>query len=145
IRKNHNDVLDSWNEGDRRPIVTKYYASKDAIFDNYAYPGGGSVLHMLRKHLGDKLFFASLHYYLTTHAHQPVSTEDLREAVEVTSGQSMDWFFDEWLYKMGHPMFEITQNYDDASKKLTLNVKQIQKIDINNEYPQVEFFQSYVD
>ena len=52
------------------------------MFDNYAYPGGGSVLHMLRKHLGDKLFFASLKNYLTTNAHQPVSTEDLRIAVE---------------------------------------------------------------
>ena len=31
------------------------------------------------------------------------------------------------------------------SKKLTLNVKQTQKIDVNNEYPQVEFFQTYAD
>src|SRR5436190_3485490 len=29
IRKNHNDVLGSWNQGQRRPIVTKYYANKD--------------------------------------------------------------------------------------------------------------------
>ena len=74
-------------------------------------------LHMLRKHLGDKLFFASLKNYLTTNAHQPVSTEDLRIAVEETSGQSMDWFFDQWLYRMGHPVFEITQNYDEGTKK----------------------------
>ncbi len=145
IRKNHDDVLRSWNQGQRRPIVTKYYANKDAMFDNYAYPGGGSVLHMLRNQLGDKLFSASLKNYLTANAHQPVSTEDLRIAVEETTGQSMDWFFDEWLYKMGHPVFEVTQSYDDASKKLTLNVKQTQKIDVNNEYPQNEFFQSYVD
>jgi aminopeptidase N len=145
IRNNHDQVLGSWNNGQRRPIVTKYYANKDAIFDNYAYPGGGSVLHMLRKHLGDALFFKSLNHYLTVNAHQPVSTEDLRRAIEETSGQSMDWFFDEWLYKMGHPIFEITQNYDDASKKLTLNVKQTQKVDLTNAYPQTEFFQTNVD
>jgi HEAT repeat protein len=46
---------------------------------------------------------------------------------------------------MGHPIFAITQSYDDAAKKLTLNVKQTQKIDPNNDYPQVEFFQTYVD
>ena len=57
----------------------------------------------------------------------------------------MDWFFDEWLYKMGHPIFDITQSYDDAAKKLTLNVKQTQKIDLDNAYPQTEFFQTYVD
>ena len=108
-------------------------------------PGGGSVLHMLRKQVGDKLFFKSLHNYLTTNAHQPVSTEDLRIAFEESSGQSMDWFFDEWLYKMGHPIFTVTQTYDDATKKLTLNVKQTQKVDLTNEYPQTEFFQSWVD
>ena len=145
IRSNHDQVLGSWRQGDRRPIVTKYYADKDAMFDNYAYPGGGSVLHLLRKQVGDKLFFKSLNYYLTTHAHQPVGTEDLREAFEVTSGQSMDWFFDEWLYRMGHPVFTVTQSYDDASKKLTLNVKQTQKVDITNAYPQTDFFQSWVD
>ncbi|HEV8591524.1 MAG TPA: M1 family aminopeptidase [Pyrinomonadaceae bacterium] len=145
VRKNHDDVLRSWKQGYRRPIVTKYYADKDALFDNYAYPGGGSVLHMLRKHLGDTLFFKSLNHYLTSNAHQPVSTEELRIAVEETSGQSMDWFFDQWLYKMGHPIFDVTQSYDGASKKLTLNVKQTQKIDPTNDYPQVEFFQSYVD
>ncbi|MBK7394471.1 MAG: HEAT repeat domain-containing protein [Chloracidobacterium sp.] len=145
LRNSHDQVLGSWAQGQRRPIVTKYYANKDAMFDNYAYPGGGSVLHMLRKHLGDKLFAASLKKYLTENAHQPVSTEDLRIAVEETSGQSMDWFFDQWLYKMGHPVFEVTQAYDAAAKKLTLNVKQTQKLDLNNEYPQTEFFQSYVD
>ncbi len=145
IRANHDAVLGSWNRGDRRPIVTKYYADKDAMFDNYAYPGGGSVLHMLRTQLGDKLFSAALKNYLTRNAHQPVSTEELRIAVEETTGQSMDWFFDEWLYRMGHPIFDVTQSYDESAKKLSLNVKQTQKIDITNEYPQTEFFQSWVD
>ncbi|MEO6656057.1 MAG: M1 family metallopeptidase, partial [Pyrinomonadaceae bacterium] len=145
IGDNHDQVLNVWNQGYRRPIVTKFYANKDALFDRYAYPGGGSVLHMLRKHLGDRLFSASLKHYLTVNAHQPVSTEDFRIAIEETTGQSMDWFFDEWLYKMGHPIFDVTQSYDDASKKLTLNVKQTQKIDVTNEYPQTEFFQNYVD
>ncbi|MBK8304157.1 MAG: M1 family metallopeptidase [Chloracidobacterium sp.] len=64
LRASHNSVLGSWAQGQRRPIVTKYYDSKDGLFDNYAYPGGGCVLHMLRKHLGDKLFSASLNHYL---------------------------------------------------------------------------------
>lgn len=145
IRNNQNTVIGTWNSGDRRPIVTKYFANKDAMFDNYAYPGGGSVLHMLRKHLGDELFFKALNRYLTANAHQPVSTEDLRIAIEETTGQSMDWFFDQWLYRMGHPNFEVTQNYDPAAKKLTLTVKQTQKVDLTNDYPQTAFFQAFVD
>jgi aminopeptidase N len=55
----------------------------------------------------------------------------------------MDWFFDQWLYRMGHPIFDVTQSYGGG--KLTLNVKQTQKLDLTNEYPQTEFFQGYVD
>ncbi len=145
VRNNQNQVLASWMQGNRRPIVTKYYANKDAMFDNYAYPGGGSVLHMLRKHLGDANWWKAINHYLKSNAHQPVSTEEFRIAIEEATGQSMDWFFDQWLYKMGHPVFEVTQNYDAAAKKLTLSVKQTQKLDPNNPFPQVQFFQTFVD
>ena len=36
IRGNQNQVLNAWQQGNRRPIVTKYYADKDALFDTYA-------------------------------------------------------------------------------------------------------------
>ncbi len=145
VRSNQNAYLNTWRQGNRRPIVTKFFADKDAIFDTYAYPRGAAVLHMLRKHLGDNAWRKAINHYLVSHAHKPVSTEDFRIAIEETTGQSMDWFFDEWLYKMGHPIFEVTQNYDDAKKQLTLNVRQTQQIDLLNEYPQVDFFQTYVD
>lgn len=145
VRNNQNQVLQTWNDGNRRPIVTKYFADKDAIFDNYAYPGGASILHMLRKHLGEENWWKAINHYLVSNAHQPVSTEDLRIAIEETTGQSMDWFFDQWLYKMGHPIFEISKSYDAGAKKLTLDVKQTQKVDLTNEYPQTQYFQTFVD
>lgn len=143
IRSNQLDYYGDWANGNRRPIVTKYYANKDAMFDNYAYPRGAAVLHMLRKHLGDENWWKAINHYLTANAHQPVSTEEFRIAIEEATGESMDWFFDQWLYKMGHPVFEVTKNYSNG--KLTLNVKQTQKIDENNEFPQVEFFQGKID
>ncbi len=145
VRTNQQAYLNTWNSGNRRPIVTKNYANKDAMFDSYAYPRGGAVLHMLRKHLGEENWWKAINHYLVSNAHQPVSTEDFRIAIEESTGESMDWFFDEWLYKMGHPVFEVTKNYDAAKKQLTLNVRQTQKIDPNNEFPQVEFFQTFMD
>ncbi len=145
VRSNQQQYYATWNSGNRRPVVTKHYSNADALFDTYAYPRGGAVLHMLRKHLGDELFFKSLNHYLTVNANKPVQTEQLRIAVEEATGQSMDWFFDQWIYKMGHPIFEVKQNYDEAGKKLTLTVKQTQNVDPNNHYPQVEFFQARVD
>ncbi len=145
VRANQQEYLNTWNAGNRRPIITKYYANKDAMFDSYAYPRGGAVLHMLRKHLGDENWWKAINHYLVSNANQPVSTEDFRIAVEESTGESMDWFFDQWLYKMGHPIFEVSQNYDAASKRLRLNVKQTQKTDPNNEFPQVQYFQTFVD
>ncbi|HYP50800.1 MAG TPA: HEAT repeat domain-containing protein, partial [Pyrinomonadaceae bacterium] len=135
----------AWKEGLRRPIVTSNYTNKDALFDTYAYPRGAAVLHMLRRHVGDQMFFKSLNRYLTANAHKPVSTDDLRAAFKETTGQQLDWFFDQWIYKMGHPIFEVTKSYDDAKKQLTLTVRQTQKINPKDEYPQVEFFQTNVD
>lgn len=145
VRSNQNAYYDAWMNGNRHPIVTKFYANKDAMFDTYAYPRGGAVLHMLRKHLGEENWWKAINHYLTSNANQPVSTEDFRIAIEETTGQSMDWFFDQWLYKMGHPIFEVSTNYTDAKKQLTIRVKQTQKIDLLNEFPQVEFFQTWVD
>lgn len=145
MRNNQNQYLSAWQRGVRRPIVTKYYTNADALFDVYPYQRGGAVLNMLRTYLGEENFWKGINHYLTKNAHQPVETQQLRIAFEEATGQSMDWFFDEWLYKMGHPVFEITKNYDAASKTLTLNVRQSQKKDLTSSYPQVGFFQTPVD
>src|SRR5204863_3528799 len=68
-----------------------------------------------------------------------------RIAIEETTGQPMDWFFDEWVYKMGHPVFRVTQDYDAANKQLILKVRQEQKPDPESQYPQAGFCQTPVD
>lgn len=146
ILADHNTYLGDWASGVRHPIVTRNYENITAFTtDNYSYVRGASVLHMLRKHLGEEKWRRAIQLYLKSNANQSVSTEDFRKAVEAASGESMDWFFDQWLYKMGHPIFEITQSYDAAKKLLTINVKQTQKVDPNDEYPQVEFFQGKLE
>lgn len=145
VKANQEAYYRDWARGVRRPIVTENYANPDAVFDTYAYPRGGAVLHMLRKNLGDANWWRAINHYLTKHAHQPVSTDQFRIAIEEATGQSMDWFFDEWLYKMGHPVFRVTQSYDPAAKILTLTVKQEQKPDPNYAYPQVTLFQTPVE
>ena len=145
VKGNQDQYYAAWNRGSRRPIVTKNYDNPDAVFDTYAYPRGGAVLHMLRSNLGEANWWRAINHYLTKYANQPVDTEQFRIAIEEATGQSMDWFFDEWLYRMGHPVFQIAKTYDAATKKLTLTVKQTQKTDPESQYPQVKFFQTPVD
>lgn len=145
VKSNQDQYYQAWGRGQRRPIVTKNYANPDAVFDTYAYPRGGAVLHMLRTFLGEDNWWRSINHYLTKHAHQPVETSQFRIAIEETTGQPMDWFFDEWLYKMGHPVFRVTQEYDATKKELTLKVSQEQRPDPESQYPQVRLFQTPVD
>ena len=145
VKGNQDQYYGAWAQGRRRPIVTRNYANPDAVFDTYAYPRGGAVLHMLRQYLGEENWWRAINHYLNKYAHQPVETEQFRIAIEEATGQSMDWFFDEWLYKMGHPVFRVTQDYDAAAKVLKLTVMQDQKPDPDSQYPQVGFFQTPVD
>lgn len=145
VKGNQDAYYGAWSRGQRRPIVTHNFAGPDAVFDIYAYPRGGAVLHMLRNVLGEESWWRMINYYLRKYANQPVSTEQFRIAIEESTGQPMDWFFDQWLYKMGHPVFRVTQDYDAAAKVLKLTIRQEQKPDANSAYPQADFFQMPVD
>jgi aminopeptidase N len=145
VKGNQDAYYGAWANGQRRPIVTKNYNGPDAVFDTYAYPRGGAVLHMLRTALGEDNWWRAINYYLRKYANQPVSTEQFRIAIEESTGQSMDWFFDQWLYKMGHPVFRVTQTYDAAAKAVKLTIRQEQKPDPDSAYPQAGFFQMPLD
>src|SRR5215813_9491531 len=145
VKGNQDQYYQTWARGQRHPIVTKNYADPDSVFDTYAYPRGGAVLHMLRTFLGEDNWWRAINYYLNKYAHQPVETEQFRIAIEESTGRPMDWFFDQWVYKMGHPIFHVTQNYDPAHKSLSLNVRQEQKPDRESQFPQIGFFQTPVD
>lgn len=133
-----------WNSGIRRPIVTKNYEDVSTMTsDNYASIRGGLVLNMLRKHLGDENWWKAIRHYVTKNAGKSVTTKDFQTAVEESSGEKLDWFFDQWIYKMGHPVFEVSKKYENG--KLTLNVKQTQQVDKNNPHPQTDFFQGKIE
>ncbi len=145
-RFDQSTYLFDWNSGNRRPIVTRNYENAAAVTsDNYATIRGALVLNMLRKQLGEENCWKVIRHYVKSNANKAVTTEDFRKAIEETTGEPMDWFFDQWLYRMGHPIFDVTKNYDAAKKQLTLTVKQMQKVDPNDEYPQADLFPGKIE
>jgi aminopeptidase N len=93
---------------------------------NNIYPKGALVLRMLQRVLGPERFWASIHRYLTDHAYDNATTDDLRQAVLDATGENLDWFWDEWMYQAGYPELTVTATYDSAGSRLTLQVKQTQ-------------------
>jgi len=109
-----------------RPIVFERYAHPNDNFDSHTYPKGAAVLHMLRFVLGDEPFFAALSQFLHAHAFQPVDTHDFMNTVKDATGQNLDWFFEQFLYQPGHPVFEIATTWEEAKNTLHLQIDQVQ-------------------
>src|SRR5262249_54549428 len=84
-------------------------------------------LHMLRNMLGDDVFWRSVNAYLTKHARSIVETRDLMRALEDGSGRGLEQFFEQWVYRAGHPELEVKIEHEAGA--LTVAVKQVQKID----------------
>jgi aminopeptidase N len=97
-----------------------------ASASNNIYPKGALVLRMLERYLGSERFWASLHTYLTRHALGNATSDDLRQAVLLATGENLDWFWDEWIYQGGYPAFTVAATYDTSAQRLTLSVKQTQ-------------------
>jgi aminopeptidase N len=113
----------------RRPIVTYRYPSPDSMFDRHSYPKGGRVLHMLRIVLGDEAFHKAVTHYLERHQYTAVETADLRTSIEQATGQGLNWFFDQWVYRGGHPEYDVSYTYDEDEKQVRVTVKQTQTVD----------------
>ena len=109
-----------------RPIVCRDYAEPIDLFDRHLYEKGGLVLHMLRRELGDEIFWTGVRNYLEAHAYGVVETNDLQRALEQVSGRSLERFFDSWVYRPGHPELKVKVGWDDGL--LSVSVKQAQKL-----------------
>jgi aminopeptidase N len=127
LRNNLNIYL---SEAYKRPIVYNVYNSDGwEMFDRHVYEKGSLVLHMLRFVLGESAFWRAIQHYAQSNRGREVITADLERAIEETTGRSMARFFEQWVYRAGHPEFEVSFNWDAEHKLASLTVKQAQKID----------------
>ena len=108
------------------PMIRYFYKDAENMFDSHSYAKGGRILHMLRKYVGDDAFFKSLQYYLKTHALGTAEINDLRMSFEKITGEDLNWFFDQWFMRPGHPLLKVKQDYSAATNKVQLKITQAQ-------------------
>lgn len=110
-----------------RPLEYYYFDKTSDIYnEEHTYLKGAIVLHMLRNILGDEAFFKGCSYFLDKHEFSNVDSHDLQVAFEESAGKNLDWFFEDWVYGGGHPVFEVSYRYLEERQLLDLTVKQIQ-------------------
>ncbi len=91
------------------------------------YNKGAMVLNMLRFKLGDAIFFQGIKNYLAdvNLAYKYAITSDLQTHLEAVYGSSLTEFFNDWIYKQGYPIYNITaQNLTGGQVKFVVNQTQ---------------------
>lgn len=86
------------------------------------YPKGAHVLHMVKYVVGTDAYNYAVKTYLEKHKYANVDSEDLLLAFSDALGVSLDWFWEEWVYRGGEPFYSV--NYKAEPTKTTFNVKQ---------------------
>lgn len=104
------------------PSVTDLFR----LLNAYTYSKGGWVLHMLRGLMGDAAFFAGIRDYYRTYRDETALTRHFQRVMEFHAGQPLGWFFEQWVYETGHPVYEVTWSWRENVKTLDVRIRQTQ-------------------
>ncbi len=109
-----------------RPIVFLDYEQPGDNFNRHTYQKGACTLNLLRYILGDDTFFRVISTFLHRHEFQSVTTFDFMKCLKDVSGKNMDWFFEQYFFSPGHPVFNVSKKWNELNKELTVTVVQEQ-------------------
>jgi len=95
-----------------RVMQLPLYAPPRELIFFYAttYAKAAWVYHMMRRMVGDSLFFPALRAYFQHYRYGAAETEDLLSVLQrEIPNPPVSWrtFFDQWVYSAGHPIVEI--------------------------------------
>nr|MBC8491898.1 T9SS type A sorting domain-containing protein [Candidatus Neomarinimicrobiota bacterium] len=111
--------------GTRIPV---YDPPESMMFSLTIYYKGAWVLHMLRYVMSDDAFFAGLQDYYSQYQYGNVTSVEFQAVMEGAYGGELDWFFDEWIYQAGYPVYDYSYSYveNGADYLVDIQVEQIQ-------------------
>lgn len=110
-----------------KPVVNTEITDYLRLINRNNYEKGAWILHMLRHLMGDEKFFIGLRRYYETFKGKNVLTVDFQKAMESQAGRSLEWFFQQWVYEPGYPIYDVTWSWNSNEKQLRVNVAQQQE------------------
>jgi aminopeptidase N len=126
LRTQRREVV-GYSENHKTPVVdTSESEHLMNLLNNNSYQKGAWVLHILRRKLGDNLFWKGIRTYYKTYAGQNANTTDLENVFEKVSQQNLQTFFKQWLFTVGQPMLKVDWKYDPSKKSVSVKIEQMQ-------------------
>jgi aminopeptidase N len=121
------DTVISFSKRRNTPVVdTTASHNLMKLLNANSYQKGSWVLHMLRRKLGDTLFWKGIRTYYAAYTGGNASTTDLQKVFENVSHQSLQTFFRQWLYTPGQPKLTIEWKYNEVKKSVLIKIVQLQ-------------------
>jgi aminopeptidase N len=85
--------------------VPIYNPPQNYLFGDIEYSKGAWVLHMLRGLLGDSAFYSVFETYRQRFEYKSATTGDFAAAASSVAGRDLSWFFNQWIYGKGWPIY----------------------------------------
>ncbi|MFX1581388.1 MAG: M1 family metallopeptidase [Promethearchaeota archaeon] len=91
------------SEGDKtlNQSMSVWQSADWYAYGSIVYAKGALIYDMLRHQLGSATFYEAWQYIFTHGMHEKVRTSTLQAFFEEAVNESLDWFFDPWVYNNG--------------------------------------------
>lgn len=106
-RKNYLIDYQSYINPDEEIALKDYEKRTDLASSVISNAKGAMLFHMLKNLIGDETFYKALKRLIKEKAFQEIAWYDLRIAFEKASGKNLEWFFSQWVNRIGVPSIEI--------------------------------------
>lgn len=89
------------------------------------YPKGAVVLEMLKYVIGRDDYNRAVKHYLERNAYGNVDSHDLLRSIHAVTGQSVDWFWEQWIYRGGEPAYTVEARQESQTVKFKVQQQQV--------------------
>ncbi len=127
VKKNHKKVLRSAHVKDGGQHRAIYGIPHEFTYGSHVYDKGADVVRTFRTILGDTSFFGPLKKIVQEHRYQNIPSSRLGSLWQRYSGEPMESYFEDWLYRPGFPHFRIRSydvEQDGKEHRVTVDLEQ---------------------
>jgi aminopeptidase N len=111
------------------------------LYQVLVYYKGAYVLEMLRVLMEnpklqepDQAFIEMMRDFAATYGSKNASTEDFRKIVEKHIGESMEWFFNDWVYGRDVPHYDFHYNLKDGGGDKTILECSLKQSEVSDQF-----------
>ena len=121
---NEREKVFNFYKKQKTPILDTKTTDYVKLLNPNSYQKGAWVLHMLRKELGDEIFFKGVRAYYQIFKFSNASTTDFKQVMAYVAEKNLDTFFKQWLTTAEYPILETQWIY--FGNKVRLMIDQTQ-------------------